>query len=241
MTKEIISEMKNPPTPRTKLRGWFHFCFTPIALAATIVLIVIAASSGSGAKTLGCVVYLVASLLLFGNSGVYHLFNWGDKVKLILRKIDHLNIFLLIAGTYTPLCLTLLPFGFDSEWGWFWSGEALLLQIWSLAIIALIIHLLWMSAPRVLYVIIYIFLGVYCLMYIPAFLHFGGPIALFCVIMLGSGGACYIIGAIFYALKWPGKNAKVFGFHELFHIFTLLAWACHCISIYFAVIFTIYN
>jgi hemolysin III len=181
---------------------------------------------------------MVASLMLFSMSGVYHLFNWGPKVKGILRRFDHMNIFLIIAGTYTPLAVSCLPLDpellINGDIAWYSSGFVLLVGIWVLALLGLLVHVIWIGAPRVLYVVIYIVLGAGALIFLPAIAVSGIRFAVAVVSLIGAGGACYIIGAIFYAIKNPLRNARVFGFHELFHCHTLAAFSCHTVAIYLA-------
>ena len=192
-------------------RGWIHAGVTPIALAAGIVLIVLA--QGAPAKW-AAAVFTLTSLLLFGMSAVYHRFNWSPKTKLTLKRIDHANIFLLIAGTYTPLAVLALPPA---------QGTLLLALVWGGTVIGILFRVFWTGAPRWLYVALYLLLGWAAVMYRPA-LFAANPTMMLLVI---AGGLFYTGGAIIYALKkpnpWPGK----FGFHEIFHVCTVIAFLCH--------------
>ena len=192
-------------------RGWIHAGVTPIALAAGIVLIVLA--QGAPAKW-AAAVFTLTSLLLFGMSAVYHRFNWSPKTKLTLKRIDHANIFLLIAGTYTPLAVLALPPA---------QGTLLLALVWGGTVIGILFRVFWTGAPRWLYVALYLLLGWAAVMYMPA-LFAANPTMMLLVI---AGGLFYTGGAIIYALKkpnpWPGK----FGFHEIFHVCTVIAFLCH--------------
>jgi hemolysin III len=226
-----VSAEKNPPTPRTKLRGWFHAGFVPFDLAACIVLVCLA--PGTIGK-LSSAVFMVCSLILFSMSAVYNVFNWSPKVKAVLRRFDHMNIFLLIAGTYTPLAVTVLPLSFDVPW--YKSGLDLLIIIWALALLGLLIHVIWITAPRWLYTGVYIVLGLAAVIWMPAIATSGAKYGVAIVALVASGGLLYIVGAVFYALKWPGRYAKVYGFHELFHTFTLVAVICHIVAIFLAVL-----
>lgn len=195
-------------------RGWIHAGVTPIALAAGIVLIVLA--QGAPAKW-AAAVFTLTSLLLFGMSAVYHRFNWSPKTKLTLKRIDHANIFLLIAGTYTPLAVLALPPA---------QGTLLLALVWGGTVIGILFRVFWTGAPRWLYVALYLLLGWAAVMYMPA-LFAANPTMMLLVI---AGGLFYTGGAIIYALKkpnpWPGK----FGFHEIFHVCTVIAFLCHWTS-----------
>jgi hemolysin III len=226
----VKKQPKNLPTPRTVLRGWFHIGFAPFALFATLVLLCLAPTAS---ERFAVAAYLLCSLILFSFSGIYNVVNWSAKVKAVLRRIDHANIFLLIAGTYTPLAPVLLPWLAEN---WFFTAPTLLILIWGLSAIALTVNVIWIHAPRALMTAIYCVVGLVAVVFIPAMLAYGGARAIVPVIMIAVGGLLYIVGSVFYATKWPGKHARIFGFHELFHIFTLAAWVCQCIGIYFAVL-----
>lgn len=200
-----------PAVIKPLLRGWLHAGTTPLAIAAGIVLIVLA--QGGIAKA-GAAVYLACSVLLFGNSAVYHIINWSPRVKQALRRVDHANIFLLIAGTYTPVALGALPL----------PRAALLLTIvWSGALLGIIFRVFWLSAPRWLYVSLYVGLGWAALFFFSEMLQANVP----AMILVAVGGLLYTIGAMCYGFKWPLRNNKYFGFHELFHACTVAAFFCH--------------
>lgn len=142
----------------------------------------------------------------------------------VLRRIDHVNIFLLIAGTYTPV-----SFALDDFW-----RKAIIIGMWSCTLIALIIHVVWINAPRWLYVLVYIIFGVSGVAFMGLF--WMSPVAGPAVVwLLLAGGACYIAGAVVYAKRWPDPWPKVFGFHEIFHIGTVFGYACHVVAIYLVV------
>ena len=208
--------------PKPLLRGWIHAVATPLALAAGIVLICLA--HGAGLKW-ACAVFMVCSLVLFANSATYHLGDWSPRVTDVLRRIDHMNIFQLIAGTYTPVAFALEPF---------WRN-AIIAGIWSCTLVALVIHVIWIGAPRWLYVIVYIVFGVASTAFMGLFWAspYAGPAV---VVLLASGGACYIAGAIVYGLRKPDPWPRVFGFHELFHTGTVAGYACHMVAIYMVIV-----
>jgi hemolysin III len=201
---------------KPKLRGWFHAGTFPLALAAGIVLISLAPTAGSAAA---CTVFAVSSWLLFGVSGVYHRGTWGPKWAAILRRLDHTNIFLIIAGTYTPLSVMLLPHH---------SAVVLLSLVWAGALIGIGMRVFWLGAPRWVYVPCYLALGWAAVFYLPSFLRYGGGAVLSLVI---AGGLLYSVGAVVYALKKPNPSPRWFGFHEIFHLFTIAAFACHYVAI----------
>lgn len=208
--------------PKPILRGWIHAVSAPLALAAGIVLICLA--HGTGLKW-ACAIFMACSAFLFTNSAAYHLGDWSPRVTDVLRRIDHLNIFLLIAGTYTPV-----SFALDSFW-----RTAIIVGMWSCTFVAMVIHVIWISAPRWLYVIVYIVFGISGLAFMRLFWlsPAAGPAV---VILIAAGGACYIAGAIVYALRRPDPWPRVFGFHEIFHVGTVAGFACHMVAIYMVIV-----
>ncbi|PWG60844.1 PAQR family membrane homeostasis protein TrhA [Bifidobacterium catulorum] len=208
--------------PKPLLRGWIHAVATPLALAAGIVLICL---SPTAQLKWACAAFMTCSLILFGNSACYHLGDWSPKVTDVLRRIDHVNIFLLIAGTYTPVSFALEPF---------WRN-IILTGIWVCTLIALLIHVFWITAPRWLYTIVYIVFGVSGAAYLGLFWESpsAGPVVVWLIV---AGGICYIAGAIVYGLRRPDPWPRVFGFHEIFHCGTVAGYACHMVAIYFVIV-----
>lgn len=208
--------------PKPMLRGWIHAVAAPLSLAAGIVLVCLA--HGAALKW-ACAVFMTCSLILFGNSALYHLGDWSPRVTDVLRRIDHMNIFLLIAGTYTPVSFALsAPL-----------RNAIIAGMWTCTLVALIIHVIWIGAPRWLYTIVYIVFGVSGVSLMTLFWNSpaAGPAV---VVLLASGGACYIAGAIVYALRRPDPWPRVFGFHEIFHVGTVAGYACHMVAIYMVIV-----
>ena len=203
------------------LRGWIHLVTAPLSLAASIVLLVLAPTPGT---KWGSAVYLAASLVLFGVSATYHRFYWAPQWETFWRRMDHSNIFLLIAGTYTPLCVALLSQR---------DATTILLIVWLGALAGILLNLFWPSAPRWLATLVYVALGWVAIAYLPQLWAAGGPAIIWLIV---AGGVLYTVGALFYAIKWPQLSPKWFGFHELFHLCTVLAWACHCVAVYLAVL-----
>jgi hemolysin III len=208
--------------PKPLLRGWIHAIAAPLVLAAGIVLICLA--HGTSLKW-ACAVFMVCSLTLFTNSAAYHLGSWSPHVTDILRRIDHMNIFLLITGTYTPV-----SFALSTKW-----RTIIIVGMWICTVAALTIHIIWINAPRWLYTIVYIIFGVNGVAYMGLFWQSSaaGPTVVF---LLLAGGACYIIGAVIYALRKPDPWPRVFGFHEIFHLCTVAGYTCHIVAIYMVVI-----
>lgn len=203
------------------LRGWQHAGAVPLALASAIVLTALAPTS---ATRWASVVYLVTSLLLFGISAVYHRFYWETSWEKFWRRLDHSNIFLLIAGTYTPICVALLEA---------YQTRLILSIVWIATILGVVLSVFWPDAPRWLTASLYVALGWVGVWYLPNLWAAGGAVV---VVLVAAGGVLYTIGAVVYALKWPDPSPKWFGFHEIFHSFTVLAWACQCVAVFFAVL-----
>ncbi len=206
---ERILALQNLPRPR--LRGVLHLITAPIALVGGIVLIVLA---GTLSGRISVAIFMVTSVGLFTTSAVYHVGRWLPPVKAALRRADHSNIFLIIAGTYTPLSILIL----DAH-----DARVLLTVVWTGALIGVGLRNLWLGAPRWLYVPIYIALGWAAVFYLPQF-HAAGTWVLTLIV---AGGLLYTFGALVYALKWPRLSERWFGFHELFHSFTIAAFLAH--------------
>lgn len=204
--------------PKPLMRGWIHAVAAPIALIGCIVAICRAPSSGLKAA---CSVYLACSLCLFGNSAAYHLGDWSPKTTDILRRIDHANIFLLIAGTYTPVAFALSA----------WWRNFIIASMWSATAAALIVTVVWISAPRWLSTAVYVVYGVYGVAFTSLF--WTSPCDGHAVTaLILAGGAIYIAGAVVYATRKPDPWPRVFGFHEVFHTCTALAYACHMVAVF---------
>lgn len=192
-------------------RGWIHAATFPVAILLGVVLIVLA--DGVPAKVSSCV-FVLSSLLLFGVSALYHRFSWSDRTKRLLKRLDHANIFLLIAGSYTPITVLALPHD---------KSVLLLWLVWIGAGLGIGFRVFWIGAPRWLYVPLYLLLGYAALAFIVDF-YAANP-AMMTLILVG--GLCYTVGAVIYALKKPNPFPGRFGFHEIFHTLTLVAFLCH--------------
>ncbi|HVV77033.1 MAG TPA: hemolysin III family protein [Mycobacteriales bacterium] len=205
---------------KPKLRGWLHAVTSPVALAAGVVLIALAPT---GPATVAAVAYAVTSVLLFTTSAVYHRGNWSPAVERRLKRLDHANIFLLIAGSYTPFALLAL------------KGEdrvAVLSAVWGTALFGVVFRVFWVGAPRWLYVPLYIGLGWAAAFVFPQLIH-GAGIAAF--VLIAIGGVLYTVGGLVYGLKRPNPSPRWFGFHEIFHTCTIAAFVCQYIAASFVV------
>ena len=196
-------------------RGWIHAGTFPVTIVAGIILLV---AADGPAATWSSAVFVASSMLLFGNSALYHRINWQPRTKMIFKRIDHANIFLLIAGSYTPIAVLALP----PE-----KAVLLLSLVWGGAILGIAFRVFWINAPRWLYVPLYLALGWGALMFIVDF--FQADALMMTLIMVG--GLCYSVGAVVYGLKKPNPVPGVFGFHEIFHSLTVVAFLCHWVAI----------
>ena len=204
---------------KPRLRGWIHAGTAPLALVAGIALVVVAPP---GAATVSTAVFAVTAVLLFGTSAVYHRGTWSAPAAAVLRRLDHANIFLLIAGTYTPLAVLLLPRD---------TATVLLTVVWVGAVAGILMRVFWLGAPRWLYVPIYLGLGWVAVWFLPAFFREGSPSIMWLVI---AGGLSYTVGALVYGLKRPNPSPRWFGFHEIFHVGTVGGYVCHYVAVLLA-------
>lgn len=197
-------------------RGWIHAATFPLTIVLGVILIVFA--DGTAAKV-SSAIFIASSMLLFGISALYHRFNWSDRTKKLLKRFDHANIFLLIAGSYTPISVLALP-----------EDKAVLLLslVWSGALVGIGFRVFWIGAPRWLYVPLYVLLGWAAVMFMSDF--FAANATMMTLIIIG--GLCYTVGAVAYGTKRPNPVPGVFGFHEIFHSLTLIAFLCHWTAIF---------
>lgn len=211
----LENDIPHPDDVKPTWRGWIHAGTFPVTIVAGIILLLVA--DGDAAKW-SSFVFVLSSMLLFGNSALYHRFNWKPMTRLVLKRIDHANIFLLIAGSYTPIAVLALPPA---------KSILLLSLVWGGAILGIAFRVFWIHAPRWLYVPLYLALGWGALMFIVDF--FQANAAMMTLIMIG--GLCYSVGAVVYGMKKPNPVPAVFGFHEIFHSLTVVAFLCHWVAI----------
>lgn len=219
------AEAHPPIDVKPTWRGWIHAGTFPLTIAAGIVLIVLA--DGPAAKW-SSAVFMLTSMMLFGISALYHRFNWKPRTKVMLKRFDHANIFLLIAGTYTPLAVLALPPS---------KGILLLILVWGGTLLGIAFRVFWVHAPRWLYVALYILLGWASVMYIVDLVQ--ANVAMMVLVVVG--GLAYTAGAVIYGLKKPNPIPGVFGFHEIFHTLTVVAFLCHWTAILLIAMNPIYN
>jgi len=203
-----VSDLPVPARPR--LRGWLHAGVAPLVTTGGIVL---ACLAPAGRARDSVIIYAIAGLLLFTTSAIYHRGTWTPVIDDALRRADHANVYLLIAGSYTPVAALGLPAPTDGR---------LLLVIWIAAAVGVVFRCTWPGAPRALYTALYIGLGWSLLPVINQLIHRAG-VTVFVLVLIG--GLCYSAGGIVYALKRPNPSPEWFGFHEVFHSLTIAGWA----------------
>lgn len=190
-------------------------------IAATPLLIKASMSANSGSLA-AMTIFILSMVLLYGASTLYHSVNVGGRLLRAFRKLDHMMIFVLIAGSYTPVCLIVLGGQL---------GYALLAVVWGIALAGMTVKACWITCPKWFSSVIYIAMGWVCIFVFGRLLH-TLPLAAF--LWLLAGGVIYTIGGVVYALKLPIFNAKHdhFGSHEVFHLFVMAGSICHFIFMY---------
>jgi len=205
----VKRKIKDPVSGFSHLFGMF------LSIAGLVLLIITAVNDSNGVYDIVSFTIFGASLiLLYAASSIYHLLNLSEHANTILKKFDHIMIYILIAGSYTPICLGVMRGG----WGWSIFGV-----VWGLAISGLFLTIFWIKAPRWFTTGIYLGMGWIVLIAIyPIIIKFKSLGGLSSLWWLLAGGISYSIGAVIYGLKWPKFKNNYFGFHEIFHIFILL-------------------
>jgi hemolysin III len=208
-----------PVKPR--LRGVLHeyAFFVSIGCGAALIL-----AASDGRARLAAVVYAFAVSALLGTSALYHRVTWRPRARRWMRRLDHSMIFVLIAGTYTPVALLALSGSLS---------RTILIVVWAGALGGVIFKLLWIDAPKWLFALVYVALG-----WVSAavFGELPATIGWLGVAGLGAGGLLYTLGAVVYASGWPDPSPRVFGYHEVFHVLVVAAAGLHYAVIAFAVL-----
>jgi hemolysin III len=200
---------------RDPLAGFTHLLGALGGVVALVLLLVRAAHQGTAWHLTSFAVFGAGMILLYTASTLYHWLPYGERRTARLRKLDHVMIFVMIAGTYTPICLVPLR----GVWGWSIFGV-----VWGMALAGGVFKLFWMGAPRLLSTGFYIVMGWVAVVGIWPLVQALSPGAVFWLV---AGGLSYTLGGVVYALKRPDPWPRVFGFHEIFHVFVLLGSFCH--------------
>ncbi len=200
---------------KPRLRGWLHAVTSPLTLAAGIVLI---ALSPDLVTRLGSTIFMISAVLLFTVSAIYHRGTWSPRVWAFLRRFDHANIFLLIAGSYTPFALLFLEGT---------TRTVLLSVVWGCALFGMLFRVFWPDAPRWLNTSLYIGLG-WTAVFVADEFAAAGPAVL---TLIAVGGVLYTLGGIVYGLRRPDPSPRWFGYHEVFHALTIAAFVSHYVGL----------
>jgi hemolysin III len=193
--------------PKPLLRGWFHAVAAIAALALTMALLV--QTAGDPLRFLSMLVFGLSMITLYVVSAVYHIGRWEGKRHTFLRAFDHANIFLFIAGAYTPICVNLLSG---------WARIAMLAVIWLLALAGVALSLFTLRVPRWVNALLYVGMGWISILLLPQIV---AVVSITPALVLIAGGLLFTAGAVIYALRRPDPLPHVFGFHELFHLFVI--------------------
>ena len=214
-----ITDMKKIKDPGSAIT---HFIGMMMAIFAGVPLLIKAAREPSGIYLLSALIYIVSMILLYAASTMYHTFDISKKINQRLKKFDHMMISVLIAGTYTPICLIVL----DKPLGYF-----LLALVWSFALIGILIKAFWVNCPKWFSSVLYIGMGWTCVL---AFTQLLDALSTAAFGWLLAGGVIYTIGGVIYALKLPIFNSrhKNFSSHEIFHLFVMGGSVSHFVVMY---------
>lgn len=205
-----------PPIQKPFLRGHFHQAAFFFCLGACAMLI---AECKDLKSTIAILIYSVSLCGLFGVSALYHRVEWKHNARMWMRRLDHAFIFILIAGTGTPICFLVL-----NEL----HGKQFFIMVWSAALIGIIQSLFWVKAPKWVSAILYIGVGWMALPYLPEIYN---ALGLGKLILLLIGGVFYTVGALIYAFKFPNPSPAYFGYHEIFHVLVIVAAVFHFLMI----------
>ena len=220
-----LAEAVTSPLPdKPRLRGWLHVWAFGVSVVAGIVLVAVAGATEGTEAALAVAIYALTVSLLFGTSALYHRVPWSTPARrTLIARLDHSMIFVFIAGSYTPFALLAMPER---------TGRTVLAIVWIGAVAGVLLKTSWIAAPRRLAVPLYIGLGWVAVFVFPDLLRHGGVAT---IVLLAAGGLLYTFGGIVYGLKRPDPWPAVFGFHEVFHLCTVVAAACHMVAVWLAV------
>ena len=202
------------------INAFTHFLGFLMSIPIMITLTMKAYQNASLLSVIAFLIFGISLLLLYGASTIYHTLNISQKGTALLRRIDHMMIFVLIAGTYTPVCLIPLR----GKWGW-----TLFIAVWGFAFAGILLKIFWLNAPRWFSTLLYVVMGWLVLV---AFVPLERAIPIGGIVLLASGGIVYTIGAVIYAVKWSKLKLKYFGLHEIFHLFVMGGSALHVLFMF---------
>jgi hemolysin III len=197
---------------RPLLRGVLHFYAAIAAVVGAAVLLLVA---GSARAYVGGAIFAASLILLYGTSAAYHRITWTPLMRGLMRRLDYSMIFVLIAGTYTPFCLVVLP----NAW-----GITMLSVIWGVAGGGVLVRVAWPTAPKWLAVSLYVIVGWLALI---AAWELAARLDPSPLVLLVLGGALYTLGGVIYAVRRPNPWPRVFGYHEIFHLLVILGSVVH--------------
>ncbi|MEX2292611.1 MAG: hemolysin III family protein [Acidimicrobiales bacterium] len=205
-----------PTLPKPLLRGWLHLvCFFLALPAATLVIALASSTRGR----IGAAVYAVGLVALFGVSGSYHRGRWTEAKRCLMQRLDHGTIFVMIAGSYTPLCLVALKG---------WVAPAMLVLAWTMAVTGFVLAFTPNRVTRVVRGTLYIVMGWASIIAAPQLVAHLSAVEL---LLIAVGGVLFTVGAIFLATRWPDPFPRVFGYHEVWHALVVAAVACQFVAI----------
>lgn len=210
-----------PALAKPLLRGVLHQVGFSVSLVLGTLLII---GAGGASERVAASVFAGSVAVCFGLSALYHRVNWRPRVRLWMRRADHAGVYLLIAGTYTPICLLAL----EGAWRF-----VVLSLVWLAAAVAIVFKFTWVGAPKWLAAVIGIALGWAGVVLLP---QLATRLHLAAIVLLAAGGIAYTVGAVIYARGRPDPVPTVFGYHEVFHALTIVGVACQYVAIAFFVI-----
>ncbi len=220
LTRWVIDRGQRPAT-----RGWFHLIAAFLSVISGSVLSTYAWMTLPWGQAFGVTVYAVGVFVLFAVSAMYHRGPWRSmRTVQWWRRADHATIAVFIAATYTPLCLIILE-PRTATW--------MLTTAWVGALAGVVLNLVWIAHPRWLAVAVYLVLGWLIVPLIPQLWSNAGPLVVWLLLI---GGVVYSLGALIYGFRWPGRNARMFGYHEYFHATTIVAAIIHLVAVWIVVV-----
>lgn len=213
---KTIRKLKEPGSSIT------HFIGMLMAIFSATPLLIKAMTNPDKIHVITLTVFIVSMILLYGASTLYHSLDLSPKMNEILKKLDHMMISVLIAGSYTPVCAIVL----GGKTGW-----TLLILVWSIALLGILIKAFWINCPKWFSSVLYIAMGWLCVISFTQLLNNLSPTAFYWLL---AGGIIYTLGGVIYAIKMPKFNAKHpnFGTHEIFHLFVMGGSFCHIVFMY---------